>query len=134
MNTSPSVKSNEIPGSFSRTAVRWFLLVAAGATLVAIATVSWNWLVPAGVASVLLSILPCLVMCGLGLCAHKLIGRITGVAAITKHSRESTSGSFAAAADNMSIGASSCCGGHVPAGTSLGRQIIEAAEKEAWNE
>ncbi|WP_128943312.1 hypothetical protein [Bradyrhizobium zhanjiangense] len=35
----------------------------------------WNWLVAAGIAPVLLSVLPCLVMCGLGLCMNRLIGR-----------------------------------------------------------
>jgi len=29
---------------------------------------SWGWLVAAGLAPLLLSVLPCLVMCGLGLC------------------------------------------------------------------
>jgi hypothetical protein len=35
---------------------------------------SWNWLVAAGVAPILLATLPCLVMCGLGLCMNKLFG------------------------------------------------------------
>ncbi len=35
---------------------------------------SWNWLVAAGIAPILLTALPCLVMCGLGLCMNKLIG------------------------------------------------------------
>jgi len=34
----------------------------------AAATGGWGWLVAAGIAPVLLSVLPCLVMCGLGLC------------------------------------------------------------------
>ena len=34
----------------------------------------WNWLVAAGIAPILLTALPCLVMCGFGLCMNKLIG------------------------------------------------------------
>jgi hypothetical protein len=39
---------------------------------------SWSWLVAVGIAPILLSILPCLVMCGLGLCMNRLIGRSCG--------------------------------------------------------
>jgi len=31
----------------------------------------WNWLVAAGFASLILGVLPCLVMCALGLCMHR---------------------------------------------------------------
>ena len=44
---------------------RWALLVlGAGVLLVGIG-LNWNWLVAAGIAPILLSTLPCLVMCGL---------------------------------------------------------------------
>ena len=52
---------------------RWLLLGAAGVALVALAALNWSWLVAVGVASVLLSLLPCLVMCGLGLCAYRFL-------------------------------------------------------------
>lgn len=32
----------------------------------------WNWLVAAGFASLIISLLPCLVMCGLGLCMSRM--------------------------------------------------------------
>ena len=32
----------------------------------------WNWLVAAGFASIIISLLPCLVMCGLGLCMSRM--------------------------------------------------------------
>ncbi len=35
---------------------------------------NWGWLVAAGIAPLILSVLPCLVMCALGLCASKLFG------------------------------------------------------------
>lgn len=81
MTTSDLTKSaNAMLGSFSRVAARhhlankWFLLAAAALALVVIAAISWSWLVAAGIASILLSALPCLVMCGLGLCMHKFMG------------------------------------------------------------
>ena len=52
---------------------RWLLLGVAGVALVAFAALNWSWLVAVGVASVLLSVLPCLVMCGLGLCAYRFL-------------------------------------------------------------
>jgi hypothetical protein len=54
------------------------LLVLSIIVLLASATVSWSWLVAAGFAPILLSALPCLVMCGLGLCMNRLIGRSCG--------------------------------------------------------
>lgn len=32
----------------------------------------WNWIVAAGLAAVLIGVLPCLVMCALGLCMHRM--------------------------------------------------------------
>ena len=52
---------------------RALLILAIGALIGGIA-LNWNWLVAAGVAPLLLTALPCLVMCGLGLCMNKLIG------------------------------------------------------------
>lgn len=34
-------------------------------------TLRWNWLVAAGVAPILVSLLPCAVMCAFGFCAYK---------------------------------------------------------------
>jgi hypothetical protein len=50
--------------------------VLAFAVIAALAGVgfSWNWLIAAGIAPVVLTVLPCLVMCGLGLCMNKLFG------------------------------------------------------------
>jgi hypothetical protein len=33
---------------------------------------NWSWLVAAGIAPILLAVLPCAVMCGLGLCMNRL--------------------------------------------------------------
>src|SRR6516164_6248924 len=47
---------------------RWALLVPGAGVLFAGIALNWSWLVAAGIAPILLSTLPCLVMCGLGVC------------------------------------------------------------------
>lgn len=39
------------------------------------AALNWNWLVAAGIAPLLLTALPCIAMCGLGLCMSRMTGR-----------------------------------------------------------
>jgi hypothetical protein len=117
MTTSQSTKSvNAIAGS--RIAIqrygtnKWFLLAATGLALVAIAAMNWSWLVAAGVASILLSVLPCLVMCGLGLCMHKFIGgRAEPQAAGSAAADGSAVSAQATAPDGTAIYVSSCCAG-----------------------
>jgi hypothetical protein len=38
------------------------------------AALNWSWLVAVGIAPLLLTVLPCAVMCGLGLCMSKMMG------------------------------------------------------------
>jgi len=38
------------------------------------AALNWSWLVAVGVAPLLMTVLPCAVMCGLGLCMNKMSG------------------------------------------------------------
>ena len=47
---------------------RWVLLALGAGVLVAGIGLNWSWLVAAGIAPILISVLPCLVMCGLGFC------------------------------------------------------------------
>jgi hypothetical protein len=47
---------------------RWVLVALGGVALVTGIALNWGWLVAAGVAPILLSTLPCLVMCALGFC------------------------------------------------------------------
>src|SRR5680860_195190 len=42
--------------------------------LVVGAALNWSWLVAVGIAPLLLTVLPCAVMCGLGLCMNKMTG------------------------------------------------------------
>jgi len=50
------------------------LLILAIIAVVAGATFNWNWLVATGLAPIILTALPCAVMCGLGLCFNRLFG------------------------------------------------------------
>lgn len=45
------------------------VLAAAGGIVM-----NWGWLVAAGIAPIILAVLPCVAMCALGLCANKLTG------------------------------------------------------------
>jgi hypothetical protein len=38
------------------------------------AALNWSWLVAGGVVPFLLTVLPCAMMCGLGLCVHRMTG------------------------------------------------------------
>lgn len=53
---------------------RWVLAVFATIVIAGGVALNWSWLVAVGIAPILLFVLPCLVMCGFGLCAHKLVG------------------------------------------------------------
>lgn len=52
---------------------RGLLILGAVAVVVGLVS-SWGWLVAAGVAPLLLSVLPCVAMCALGLCMHRMSG------------------------------------------------------------
>jgi hypothetical protein len=50
---------------------RTFWLALAAVALIVGLALNWSWLVAAGVAPLLLSVLPCLAMCAVHLCARK---------------------------------------------------------------
>jgi hypothetical protein len=51
------------------------LLVLATIALSAGAALNWSWLVAAGLAPLLITALPCVAMCALGLCANRMMGK-----------------------------------------------------------
>ena len=57
-----------------RLGARRGLFLAGAMVIVAALAINWSALVAAGVAPILIGVLPCAVMCGLGLCMHKLGG------------------------------------------------------------
>jgi uncharacterized membrane protein (Fun14 family) len=56
---------------------RTLVILAAviAAAVIGVAVLNWRWLAAVGAVSVLLSTLPCLLMCGLGLCMNKFASR-----------------------------------------------------------
>jgi len=51
-----------------------FWIAVATIAVIAVAAFSWNWLIAVSVAPILLSLLPCAIMCALGLCFMKMSG------------------------------------------------------------
>ena len=51
------------------------LLILAGLAIVAGLALNWSWLAAAGIAPILISVLPCVAMCALGLCMNKAGGK-----------------------------------------------------------
>ena len=48
------------------------LWLVAGLALAAGLALKWSWLVAAGIAPVIVSLVPCAAMCALGFCAHRM--------------------------------------------------------------
>jgi hypothetical protein len=123
MTTSESTKAvNALPGDFALTIRRYLgnrrlLLAAAVVALVAGTALNWGWLVALGIAPVLLSILPCAVMCGLGVCCMKMMGGSGENQPGQSGNPGETVGSSAAAGiakmNTPSLDGPSCCGGDV---------------------
>ena len=86
-----TITSGSLPNSATRTvtnAIRDTLfgsrrrLLVVGAGVLGLGLLfKWNWLVAVGVAPLLLSVLPCLAMCALGLCMGKMAGGSSGAQA-----------------------------------------------------
>jgi|SRR5579864_4625214 hypothetical protein len=53
---------------------RWSLVLLFVAILTAAASLNWGWLVAAGIAPLILAVVPCAAMCALGLCINKVGG------------------------------------------------------------
>lgn len=79
MSTSEALKTSQ--ASLSRDllyAARYYLgsrrglIIVAFAALVGGLALNWSWLVAAGIAPLLLTALPCVAMCALGLCMNKM--------------------------------------------------------------
>ncbi|QND68455.1 hypothetical protein HB777_33945 [Mesorhizobium loti] len=82
MTTTELIQTRQAsPGRGARSAVRHYLsgrrgLIAAGAVIaVAGLAFNWTWLAVAGIAPLLISVLPCVAMCALGLCMSRMTGQ-----------------------------------------------------------
>lgn len=89
---------------------RWALLALGGVVLAAGIALNWAWLVAAGLAPILLSTLPCLIMCGLGLCMLCRSGEKQTAASRDAADPATSSAALGVAKmDNPSAGAATCC-------------------------
>jgi len=87
---------------------RWVLLSLGGvAVIIGLYSGGWGWLVAAGLAPVILATLPCLIMCGLGICMMcKQQSAASRDAADTGTSSTALGG---AKMDRPTVAGSSCC-------------------------
>jgi len=92
---------------------RWALLVLGAGVLFAGIALNWSWLVAAGIAPILLSTLPCLVMCGLGLCMLCRSSEKQTAARDAADAATSSAPLAVAKMDNPAAGATTCCHEHV---------------------
>lgn len=90
---------------------RW-VLIGLGGLAIALGLFfgGWGWLVAAGLAPIILSTLPCLVMCGLGVCMMCRSGpKQTTASHDTTDASTSPVALASAVNDNSLRGATSCC-------------------------
>ncbi len=94
---------------------RWALLgLVSLAVILGLSFGGWGWLVAAGLAPILLSTLPCLVMCGLGYCMMCRSGEKQSTASRDAADPATSSAALGVAnADSPSAGAASCRSGQV---------------------
>jgi hypothetical protein len=121
MTTSESTKAVNAPaGDFALTIRRYLgnrrlLLAAALVALVGGTALNWGWLVALGIAPVLLSLLPCLIMCGLGVGCMKMMAgsgeKQSGQFGNPAGTVESSAAVGIAKMESSSTGAASCCQG-----------------------
>ena len=76
MQTVASLPTIVRPLSIARFGRNRLVIGVAAIGVIAAATAwQWSWLAAVGVAPLLLSVAPCIAMCGLGLCMHRMSGR-----------------------------------------------------------
>jgi len=93
---------------------RWALLVLGALAVIAgLSFGGWAWLVAAGFAPIILAALPCLVMCGLGLCLACRPGTAQSTPASPDAANSTTSPTSLGVArmEQATVGGSSCGGG-----------------------
>lgn len=90
---------------------RWVLVAAAVlAVAIGLSFGGWGWLVAAGLAPIILSTLPCLIMCAFGVCMM-CRGEKKTASGDAANSATSSAALGVAKMDQPTAGGSSCCGG-----------------------
>jgi hypothetical protein len=141
--TVPQVRTSERPQPFDWLQTlrgyltnRWVLLVIGGGAVIIAAFFNWGWLVAVGLAPILISLAPCAIMCGLGLCGMKMMGgsceKQSAPAAEVKDAAASSGALGANAMNNERSGASGSQG-HIETQAEVRQQqtINERSESHA---
>ena len=89
------------------------LLVLGAGVLLAGIGLNWSWLVAAGIAPILLSTLPCLVMCALGVCMLCRSSEKQTAARDAADAATSSAPLAIAKMDNPAASAATCCHEHI---------------------
>ena len=71
------------------------LIALAAIALVAGLALNWSWLVAAGIAPLLLGVLPCVAMCALGLCMNRMAGKLCSTRSNAQEPAEAATGDAA---------------------------------------
>src|SRR5260370_14189370 len=101
---------------------RWALLVLGSAAVIAgLSFGGWAWFVGAGLAPVILSTLPCLVMCGLGVCIACRSGKTQSTASLDAADSATSSTALSVAKGEQPIAGGSNC--HRETGESPSLQV-----------
>lgn len=74
---------------------RWALVAVGALGAAGGIALSWNWLVAAGLAPLVVGVLPCVAMCAAGLCLKGVGGRTCDASAAKKHTTAERPGSAA---------------------------------------
>ncbi len=110
---------------------RWALLALGGLAVIAgLSFGGWGWLVAAGLAPIILSTLPCLVMCGFGVCMACRSNKAQSTVSSDAANSATSSGPLGVAKmDQPTASGSSCCHGGVDQS-----QSSQAKQLQALNE
>jgi len=107
--TKPSLGRDVLHAARYHLGNRWVLLgLGSLAVIAGLFFGGWGWLVAAGLAPVILSVLPCLVMCALGIC---MMGRSDKPQSTAPHDATdaTTSSAVFGVAKRDQVAGSSCC-------------------------
>lgn len=90
------------------------LIALAALALVSGLALNWSWLVAAGIAPLLLGVLPCVAMCALGLCMNRMAGKSCSTRSNAQEPAEAATGDAAATIQSATLVSSGPPAGQLP--------------------
>ena len=112
---------------------RWVFMALGSLVLVVGAPLNWSWLVAAGIAPILLTLLPCAIMCAAGLCSMKMmVGSNEPKLTQGQNATETNAALGVTKVDRPAAGGSSCC--HEEAAETQSPQVRQLQPNEERKE